>query len=124
MNLYTATGRLVKDPELRQGETTAVCYWTIAVVSGWGDRKKTLFIPCNAIGHVAEFVGKYFVKGDPIEISGELADNSWEKDGVKHPGWKVNVSKAEFTLSRKYKEEGTGAGAFAEIDDTDGELPF
>ena len=120
MNQIILSGRLTKDPELRQGKTTAFCHFTIALDTGYGDRKKTLFIPCEAVGKTAEFIGKYFSKGDPIEIAGSLMDNSWEKDGVKHPGWKVNVSKAEFTLSRKNKEE----AAFSEIDDEEGDLPF
>ena len=43
-----------------------------------------------------EFVGKYFTKGKPIALEGNIKTGSYEKDGVKHFTTDVWVDKAEF----------------------------
>lgn len=124
MNEVILTGRFARDPEIRQTTTDkTVARFTLAVDYGKG---KTVFVPCEAWNGTAEFVNRYFQKGDPIEIVGELADNSYEKDGKKTFGMKVTVRKAGFTMGKTKVANARDmepGGSFSEMDD-DTPLPF
>ena len=129
MNEVILSGRFVRDPELRQTKTDkAVTRFTLAVDNGYGDKKKNVFIPCEAWSGTAEFVGKYFQKGDPIEVVGFLADNSYEKDGKKVYGMKVTVREAKFCMGKTNVVNARDiepGGQFSELlDDDGGQLPF
>jgi single-strand DNA-binding protein len=77
------TGRLTRDPELKDFSTGCVCKFGVAEDQGWGDNKKTAFHNCVAWGKTAEHVAKYFTKGKPIIIEQfEVRYN--EHDGKKY----------------------------------------
>lgn len=84
MNSVILVGRMVYEPEIKTTKSgTAYLPMRIAVDRKDKDRN-TDFINCKAWGKTAEFVGKYFHKGDPIEIQGRLQTESYEKsDGTK-----------------------------------------
>lgn len=84
MNSINISGRITNSLELKSTQSgTSVCSFTVAVdrpaVKG-----KTDFIDCVAWRHKAEFVSKYFQKGDPIEVTGCLTTRNYEdKNGNK-----------------------------------------
>lgn len=93
------------------------------------------FINCVAWRGNAEFVCKYFSKGDPIEVSGSLQTRDYEKDGQKIYVTEVIVEETNFTLSKKQgiensneaPQETTNAFAtdgFFPVPDVDSDLPF
>ena len=46
MNTWVGIGRLTRDPEVRYTQSgKAVCRFTLAIDDGWGEKKKTYFIP-------------------------------------------------------------------------------
>ena len=97
MNIYTFTGNLGGDAEVRAtaGGTT-VASWSVAVSSGFGDKKTTNWIRCNLWGKRAESgLIPYLVKGQQVAVSGELSVREWEKDGVKNKSVEVNVSEID-----------------------------
>lgn len=124
MNEVILSGRFVKNPELRQTKTDkAVVRFSLAVDYA---KNKTVFVPCEAWNGTAEFIDRYFQKGDPIEVVGELADNSYEKDGKKVFGMKVTVRSAKFTMGKVKVANARDlepGGQFSEMDD-DTPLPF
>lgn len=124
MNEVILSGRFVKNPELRQTKSDkAVVRFSLAVDYA---KDKTVFVPCEAWNGTAEFIDRYFQKGDPIEVVGELADNSYEKDGKKVFGMKVTVRSAKFTMGKVKVANARDlepGGAFSEMDD-DSPLPF
>lgn len=124
MNEVILSGRFVKNPELRQTKSDkAVVRFSLAVDYA---KDKTVFVPCEAWNGTAEFIDRYFQKGDPIEVVGELADNSYEKDGKKVFGMKVTVRSAKFTMGKVKVANARDlepGGAFSEMDD-DSQLPF
>lgn len=124
MNEVILSGRFVKNPELRQTKSDkAVVRFSLAVDYA---KDKTVFVPCEAWNGTAEFIDRYFQKGDPIEVVGELADNSYEKDGKKVFGMKVTVRSAKFTMGKVKVANARDlepGGAFSEMDD-DTPLPF
>lgn len=78
MNSVNISGRLTKDPELKTTQSNiSVCSFGVAVDRP-GVKDKSDFIDCVAWRNTAEFVNKYFAKGDPIEITGTLTTRNWE----------------------------------------------
>lgn len=79
-NKVILIGNMTADPELKQ--TTggiSVCSFSIAVnrrarADGQQDCD---FINCQAWRHQAEFVCKYFKKGQPILVCGQLQTRTW-----------------------------------------------
>ena len=86
MNKICITGGVVRDPELRftPGTGKAVTTLTLAVNDGFGDNKKTYYIPVVIWGKTAEAVANNCVKGSKLGITGKLTITSYEgKDGTK-----------------------------------------
>jgi single-strand DNA-binding protein len=85
LNNVILMGRLTKDIELRQTQSeTPVCSFTVAVDSGYGDDKKTDFINCVAWKGTAEFLAKYFSKGQMVALVGRISTRTWDgEDGKK-----------------------------------------
>ena len=60
---------------------------------------------CVCFGKSAEAVEKYLSKGVKIIGVGSLQNNNYEKDGVKHYGMQILLSKWEFAESKKAASE-------------------
>ena len=103
MNKVILIGRLTSDPETRTSQTgvTSVTF-TVAVdrFAGKDKEKEADFIRCVAWNKTGEFVGKYFTKGKPIALEGNIKTGSYEKDGVKHYTTDVWIDKVEFVGSK------------------------
>lgn len=118
MNKVIELGRITKDVELKYTTNqTAVTMFTIAVnrkTKGEAD-----FITCVAYGKQAEFISKYFKKGQQMAISGRLQTRNYDdKDGKKVYVTEVIVEEVDFAGSKE-KEEND----FTQPIDTS-ELPF
>lgn len=86
MNKWVGIGRLVADPELRftAGKGTANTTFTIAIDDGYGENKKTNYIPIVVWGKSAESSANYLTKGSQAAISGKIQTRSYEnKEGIK-----------------------------------------
>jgi len=97
MNSVELIGRLVYEPEVKKIESgSSVLSLRIAVPRN--DKAKTTdFINCQAWDKTADFIGKYFHKGDPIDITGRLQNKSYEKqDGTKVAETFVYIKEAAF----------------------------
>lgn len=103
MNNVILKGRLVRDPELRQtASNISVISFTIAVDKYVKDGEKQAdFIECNAWRATAEFISKYFTKGQEILIRGAIHNKEWtDKNNVKHYTYEVTADNAEFCGSK------------------------
>ena len=123
MNLATISGRLCKDPDNR---TTAsgisVTTFTVAVDRRYkADGQPSVdFINCMAWRNTADFIKKYFHKGDKILLNGSLQVRNWDdKEGKKHTSTEIVVDNAEFCETKKREEK-----TFIPEDDDDNSLPF
>ena len=134
MNRVILLGRLARDPELRQTvNNVAVASFAVAVNRSYQKEKEQLadFIECVAWRGPAEFVARYFAKGDPIALEGRLQVRSYEdKQGNKRRAYEVICENVEFTGSRERRqtddapqEQTYDASDFEEVD-SDGDLPF
>ena len=145
LNHITLMGRLTRDPELRHTQSgVAVASFSLAVERDFSSRdggdKQTDFIDCVAWRNTAEFVSRYFTKGQLVAVSGRLQIRDWtDKDGGKRRSAEVVVDNAYFAESKRNREEySPGAPSvpqkfndsfmsdssnFVELED-DGDLPF
>ena len=103
MNITILEGHITADSEVK-GDENKYCRFTIAVNDGWGEKKKTYFIPCVSFGKTAEFMGNYVSKGDLISLAGTLTQNQWEdKDGNKRSSFSVSCSQVNLLKKKEAK---------------------
>ena len=155
MNHIIIMGRLTRDPEKRQTPSgVAVTSFTLAVDRGFapkdGGERQTDFIDVVAWRNTAEFVSKYFTKGQMAAVSGRLQIREWtDKDEKKRKSAEVVADNVYFTESKKSREASgnnrtpsrdeynngnsyngngfsspVGGSDFEELDMDDGDLPF
>lgn len=126
LNTITIQGRLTKDPELRYTQNnTPVTSFTVAVERDFGD-KQTDFIGCVAWRSTAEFVAKYFSKGNMATVTGRLQSREWQdRDGNKRVNWEVLADHVYFGESKRDRTDApVSTPTFVEADDDGEELPF
>ena len=103
MNKWVGIGRLVADPELRftAGKGTANTTFTIAIDDGYGENKKTNYIPIVVWGKSAESSANYLTKGSQVAISGKIQTRSYEnKEGIKKYITEIVANEVEFLGSK------------------------
>ena len=103
MNHVTLHGRIARDPEIKTTQSgTQFARLSIAVdrITKAGEERKADFIPCLAWGKTAEFIGKYFQKGQEILAEGRIQTGSYERDGRKVYTTDVVIDRVEFCGSK------------------------
>lgn len=105
LNIAVLMGRLVADPELRHTTSgIATCTIRIAVDRSYvraGEERKTDFIDVVAWRQTAEFVCKYFRKGNLIAVDGSIQTRNYEdKNGNKRTAFEVVANNVNFTGER------------------------
>ena len=116
LNVVVLTGRLTADPELRHTPNDiAVTSFTIAVNRKFtksGEERQTDFIDIVAWRNTAEFVCKYFKKGQLIAVEGSIQTRSYQdKDGNKRKAFEIVANNLQFVESKK-----DGNSEFSESD--------
>ena len=105
MNKVILTGRIASDIELKVTPSEVnVCSFRVAVNRRFKNAEgqyEADFISCVAWRGQADFISKYFNKGDPIEIVGSIQTRTYEKDGNKVYITEVLVDEVGFSLSKK-----------------------
>lgn len=135
LNNVILMGRLCTDVELRTTNSgKSVANFRIAVDRGYskGEDKKADFITIVAWENTADFISKYFSKGDMIALRGEIQTRSYEdSNGNKRTAFEVlakEVSfcggKSEGNSNSEKPNNSPAAPDFEEIPDDDEELPF
>ena len=127
MNNVNLIGRFVHTPELKStsGGQNVVTF-TLAVPRAYvkkGEQRQTDFLDCVAWRNTAEFICKYFKKGQMAAVTGEIQTRSYEdKDGKKRKAVEIQVKEIFFCESRQTQE----TPADEPIDDFEevGDLPF
>lgn len=95
MNKVILMGRLTKDPEIRYagvGEPIAIARYTVAVSRRFKKegQAEADFINVVSYRKAAEFIEKYFKKGQMIAIVGRLQVRSWDdSEGKRY--WSTEV---------------------------------
>ena len=112
-NTVIVRGRIAREIALEQTSGgTSACQLTVAVnrPRRQDAAEETDFIPCRSYGRTAEFISKYFTKGDPIAISGEFRVDQWtDQSGGKRSRAYILVEHAEFSGGAKRPGDSTAA---------------
>ena len=140
LNIVVLTGRLTADPELKTTSNgISVCSFSIAVERRYrsGEERQSDFINIVTWRTSAEFVSKYFKKGQMIAIEGSIQTRRYQdKDGNNRTAFEVVANNVQFADFARRDENGAApaaapvsfsnadAGDFASIDDVDDDLPF
>ena len=110
-NKVILMGRLTSDPELKQSASgVSVTSFNIAVDRRFskGEDKQCDFITIVAWRNTADFICKYFKKGQAMLVCGELQTRSWEdQQGNKRYATEVIANEVSFCESKK--EESTNS---------------
>ncbi len=81
INKIICTGRLTKDPELRQvSEETKVCQLRLAV-DGMGRGREVGYVNVAVFGAGGEAAAKVLAKGWLVAVDGRLEYGEWETEG-------------------------------------------
>ena len=112
-NKVIMLGRITKDLELKttQGGVPVLSF-TIAVdrrFQAKGEEKKSDFFNCVAWRQEAEFISRFWTKGRPILVEGELQNRSYvDNNGTTRYITEIIVDRATFTGDKR--PEGSGGG--------------
>ena len=109
LNKVVLMGRLTNDPEVRYSPSgVAVARFSLAVQRSYvkqGEERQTDFINITAFRSTAEFVGKWFAKGQLMVVVGSLQTRSWDdKDGNRRFATDVVAEEVHFAESKKDRD--------------------
>ena len=113
LNKVVLMGRFTKDPELRSTpQSVSVCNFRLAVPRNYktNGTYESDFIDCVAWRNTADFISKFFKKGNLVCVEGSLQSRSWEQDGQRRYTLEVMVDNTYFVESKKDAEGGDYAG--------------
>lgn len=119
LNQVIIMGRLTRDPESRTTQSGEdVTSFSVACERDTAKRE-TDFIDIVAWRKTAEFVQRYFRKGDMIAVSGRLQIREWtDKAGAKRRNAEVVADHAYFAASKRQE-----SADFSPLPDSE-EVPF
>lgn len=136
-NKVIEIGRITRDLELKTTTNgTSVVSFTIAVNRPYNkenDHPEADFLPVVAWRHTAEFLCKYFGKGDPVLIEGRLQSKKYkDKDNKDRTAIEIvaeNVSFVEKKNKDSFDSESVSDISYSSGDSSydlsdDDELPF
>ena len=136
INNITLMGRLTFDPELRVTPSgKSVISFSVAVGRQF-DKEKTDFIDCTAWNKTADFISKYFKKGDMIALTGRIETNQFtDKNGNNRKSFSITADNVSFCGNKSENNAGSYSqpapayaaadnSDFEEIIDDDDDLPF
>ncbi len=102
VNKFILQGRLTADPEVKQTQSGVSCAnFTVAWSEKYKEVETKCFQRCKAWRSTADFLGKYFTKGQEIIVVGKMTTEQWEKDGQKYSAQVLTVDEANFCGSKK-----------------------
>ena len=127
MNKVILKGRLTAKPELKTTTTDIFVTDFSVAVNRRFNKEQTDFINCQAWRSTAEFICKYFEKGQEIAVIGELHNDKWEKDGETRYTSRVSVDEVYFCGSKADNKAETVSIdnlEFTEVSPQEDDLPF
>ena len=127
LNSIVVMGRLTADPELKKTQNgISVVSFTLAVERSYksGEQRQTDFIDVTAWRSTAEFIEKYFNKGQMMVVQGSLQTRNYEdKNGNKRKAVEIVAGNVYFGEA-KHSESQNSAAASYTPPDPDENIPF
>ena len=104
-------GRLVAAPELKQTQSgVAVVSFTVAWSEKYKDAETKCFQRCVAWRGAAEFLCKYFGKGQELIVDGKMTTREWEDNGQKRSINELVADTIHFCGSKTQNQGAAPAG--------------
>ena len=110
LNKVILMGRLTRDPDFKTTPTgKSVCDFSLAVDRDFvrqGEERQTDFINIVTFGSKADFVSRYFHKGQLVAICGRIQTRSWDdaQTGQKRFATDIVADEVRFAESKKTSE--------------------
>ena len=128
LNIAVLMGRLVADPELRHTPSdVSVTSFTIAVDRSYvkaGAERQADFIDIVAWRSTAEFVCKYFHKGQLIAVQGTIQTRTYtDKDNNRRKAFEVVADNVHFAESKRDGASPAGGNYAGRQDSAGGAAP-
>lgn len=128
LNQVSLMGRLTADPELRHTPNDiAVTTFTLAVNRSYvkqGAERQADFIDVVAWRSTAEFICRYFKKGQMMAVTGSIQTRNYtDKEGKNRKAFEVVADNVYFTESRGNSQNNAGYSNPAYEDDSASEKP-
>lgn len=129
LNSVSLMGRLTTTPELRTTASgivmTNFCLAVSRNYSKANEERQVDFIDAIAWRSTAEFVCKYFGKGQLIAIEGFIQTDTYDdKQGIRRKSFQIVAERVHFAGSKKDEQQETNTEKFEEIEVDDSDLPF
>lgn len=130
--MYSKTiivGNLGRDPEMKYlNDGTAVTSFSVAVDTGWGERRTTVWYRVTAWGKLGETCNQYLSKGRKVLVAGELKGDPetggpriWtDNSGNPRASFELTANDVRFIGGRDEGEQG-GAVATSGVSE---DIPF
>ena len=111
LNKVILGGRVASEPEQKQTPSGAsVVTYSMAVDRRFapeGKERETDFFRVTAWQSTADFIARYFHKGDAICITGRIQNRSWtDQSGQKHYITEIIAEEANFVENKRDRPEG------------------
>lgn len=141
LNVAVVMGRLTADPELRHTpNNVSVTSFTLAFDRAYvksGEERQTDFIDIVAWRGTADFICRYFRKGQMMAVHGSIQTRTYtDKDGNKRKAFEILADDVSFADSKRNDSGGNTtaypapapaevSGEFEDVDyDASSDLPF
>ena len=131
LNKVILMGRLVAEPDVRSTPSgVSVTTFSLAVDRGYakpGEEKQVDFIQIVCWRSTADFVGKYFSKGQLVAVEGAIRTRNYtDQSGTKRYITEVVANEVFFAEGKKQQQQPTESGAMNPLDVqySDSDLPF
>ena len=131
MNVLNFTGGLGRDAETRFTPSgDAITSFSVALTSGYGEKKITTWLNCSLFGKRGESLAQYLKKGAQVAISGEFTARPYTtKEGAEKLSLDVRVN--DLTLIGGKADGGNGNTQRQDhkpneqdINDIESDIPF
>lgn len=118
INSVIISGRLVKDPQIRDMDSFKVAQITVVVSRKYQDKNKNWqeeasFIDCSTTGKKAELIAQYLAKGSQVTVQGRLKQEKWTDKETGKERSRLNVVIEEIVFAAATPQE---ARAVADVD--------
>lgn len=141
MNTIIITGRLAKDPEIREtAKGTTVANFAVAVSKGLGAEERRAyemqgkrtadFFEAVCFGRLAEIVQSYCHKGDMVGVTGRMEQETWQdREGKTRTTYRIIANTVDFLQTRHAGEEEPKrrtpkSGGWESVDVPEEDIPF
>ena len=135
INVCTFSGRLGRDSEVKYIPSgTAVLEFSLAVDTGFGDKKTSFWLKCAMFGDRGQKLSQYLLKGQQVIVSGEFSPREYQAgDGTTKVSLELRVNAVELVGGQREapaspataaRQQSQAARKPATFDDMEDDVPF